>query len=74
MKGPLAIMLGLAFMPFMLSVEQGAATSCYVVANPAAENVTGKYFANCAETRTSARGQDAELAARLWEVSEKLVA
>jgi len=65
-------MMGLVMWPFMSTIEQGAATSCYVVANPEAANVTRKYFADCAETRSSARSRDRDLAERLWEVSEEL--
>ncbi|MDP6472112.1 MAG: SDR family oxidoreductase [Pseudomonadales bacterium] len=72
MQGPLTWMMGLVMWPFMSSIEQGAATSCYVVANPATEGVTAKYFADCAQTRVSSKARDHELGQRLWEVSEQL--
>ena len=73
MKGPFALAIGLFALPFMLSVEQGAATSCYVVAHPDAATVSGRYFANCAEAKANPLAADETLAAKLWEVSESLV-
>ena len=74
MQGPLTWMMGLVMWPFMSSIEQGAATSCYVVANPAAEGKTATYWADCAEARCSSRARDRDLGERLWEVSEELIA
>jgi WW domain-containing oxidoreductase len=73
MKGPLALGLGLVMFPFMLTVAQGAATSCYVVANPESAELTGCYFADCAVTRANPKATDEALAAKLWEVSETLI-
>jgi NAD(P)-dependent dehydrogenase (short-subunit alcohol dehydrogenase family) len=52
--------------------REGAATSLFVATSPAIEGVTGKYFRESAESRPSPNAQDAAVAARLWEVSEKL--
>jgi NAD(P)-dependent dehydrogenase (short-subunit alcohol dehydrogenase family) len=60
--------------PFSRSVEQGAATQCYVATAPALEGVSGQYFADCNPARMSAHAQDQDLAARLWTVSEELAA
>ena len=60
--------------PVSRSVEQGAATQCYVATAPALEGVSGCYFADCNPARTSVQARDPELAARLWEVSETLAA
>jgi WW domain-containing oxidoreductase len=65
---------GLLSWPVSRSVEQGAATQCYVATSPALEKVSGYYFADCNPARMSAHAQDPEMAARLWEVSEKLAA
>jgi len=35
--------------------------------------VTGKYFHKLREARVSQRGRDEALAARLWQLSEKIV-
>ena len=58
--------------PFMISVEDGARTSVYLATSPEVEGVSGKYFTRCKPVSSSRKSQDAELARRLWEVSEKL--
>lgn len=57
---------------FMKSVEEGAATSCYVAASPQLAAVNGYYFADCNPVEPSAHMQDEAMAARLWQVSEEL--
>ena len=66
-------LLGLAMRLFSKSIEQGAATSCYVAAHPDLAGTTGQYFSDCAVTEPSRQARDAQLAERLWDVSEKLV-
>lgn len=56
------------------SVPEGAATSCYVAANPGAAAVTGEYWADCNVAVSRANGRDDALAAALWEKSEAIVA
>ncbi|NNE19543.1 MAG: SDR family oxidoreductase [Myxococcales bacterium] len=56
------------------SVGEGAATQCYLAVNPGVEGISGKYFADCNESRTSSHGRDEAMAAKLWEVSEQIVA
>ena len=56
------------------SVGEGAATQCYLAVHPDAANVTGKYFADCNESKSSRKGRDEALAAKLWDVSEQIVA
>lgn len=58
--------------PFMLSPEEGAATSVYLSADPAVEGVSGKYFAKCRPKTPARAARNAELARTLWEVSEEL--
>jgi len=65
---------GILSWPISRSVEQGAATQCYVAASPTLEGVSGHYFADCNPARMSAHGQNPELASRLWTVSEELAA
>ena len=57
---------------FMKSVPEGAATQCYVAANPLVEGMSGYYFADCNPVVPDQRMEDAALAARLWDVSEEL--
>ncbi|WP_049577991.1 SDR family NAD(P)-dependent oxidoreductase [Streptomyces sp. SBT349] len=63
--------------------EQGAATSVLLAASPLVEGVTGRYFEDCDEAEPSAPGVprgvapyalDPGAAARLWELSERLLA
>lgn len=59
--------------PFMKTPAQGAATSIHLASAPEVEGVTGQYFANSRPKRSSAASYDVATAARLWEVSERLV-
>lgn len=59
--------------PFMISIEQGAATSCYVAVHDDVRDVAGAYFANCRRAKSSAAGRDTALAEALWSVSADLV-
>ncbi len=59
---------------FLKTTAQGAATQCYVAANPQAVRFNGLYFADCNPARPSRKAQDDELAARLWKVTEDIVA
>ena len=60
--------------PVARSVEQGAATQCYLATAPELEGVNGAYFADCNPARTSIHARNTELARRLWSVSEELAA
>jgi len=55
------------------TVEQGAATSCYVATAPALAGVSGHFFAACNPEVPDPRALDREAAARLWAVSEQLL-
>lgn len=55
------------------SVPQAAATTCYVATTPRLRNVSGKYFSDCNETRTSKLGSCNLKAQRLWTASELMV-
>jgi len=55
-----------------MSPEKGAQTSIYLASSPAVEQVTGKYFAKCAEARPSPEAQNDEIAHRLWAESARL--
>jgi WW domain-containing oxidoreductase len=56
------------------SVPQGAATQTYVATHPSLAGVTGQYFADCNVARPRRDAEDPALAARLWEVTEGVVA
>jgi NAD(P)-dependent dehydrogenase (short-subunit alcohol dehydrogenase family) len=58
--------------PFVLSAEQGAATSVYLASSPEVEGVTGKYFVKSKPRSPSKAASDPVAAKRLWEISEEL--
>lgn len=58
----------------MRSPEEGAATAIYLATSAEVGSVSGKYFVDCEPARSSKASQDEEVAQRLWEVSEGLVA
>jgi NAD(P)-dependent dehydrogenase (short-subunit alcohol dehydrogenase family) len=61
--------------PLLLkSSAQGAATQCYVAVNPGAVGISGEYFADCNTAKCSADASDPELARKLWERTEEIVA
>ncbi len=55
------------------TVEQGAATTCYVASHPSLAQVSGYYFSDCNPEEPSADMRDAAMARRLWDVSEALL-
>ena len=59
---------------FLKSIPQGAATQVYVATHPAAASITGEYFADCNVAKARRDADDADLARRLWDVSEKIAA
>ena len=71
-------LIGLAFGLFgfwaMKTVPQGAATSCYLAANPDVEGVSGKYFSDSQLAKALPISNDESLAIRLWDESEKIIA
>jgi NAD(P)-dependent dehydrogenase (short-subunit alcohol dehydrogenase family) len=65
---------GVASVVMCKSVEEGAATECYLAAHPGAAGISGEYFDDCNVARPRADGTDAETARRLWDVSEAIAA
>ena len=60
--------------PFFKSPEQGAATSLYLATSKEVEGESGGYYANCKTKKPRKWATDDAAAARLWQVSEALVA
>ena len=58
------------------TVEQGAATSCYVATSPLLGSTSGKYFEDCNAVTVVGQGHihDEAMAERLWRVSQDLTA
>lgn len=69
-----AVVFAMAGPLVLKDVHEGAATQTYVAVHPAAANSTGQYFADCNVAKGSRVSTDDAMAARLWEVSEKIVA
>ncbi len=59
--------------PMTDSVEDGAATICYLAASDEVEGVTGKYFARCRERRPAPDATDAAAQRKLWRRSAELL-
>jgi NAD(P)-dependent dehydrogenase (short-subunit alcohol dehydrogenase family) len=59
---------------FLKTVEQGAATSCYVAVHPDAGRFNGRYFQDCNLSRPRKDANDPELAAKLWTKTESILA
>jgi NAD(P)-dependent dehydrogenase (short-subunit alcohol dehydrogenase family) len=55
--------------PFLITAEQGAATSIYLASSPDVEGVSGRYFAKCKPVRSSAASHDEALQERVWALS-----
>ncbi len=60
--------------PFLLTAEQGAATSLHVATAPDLAGVSGQYFARSRVVTPAPAARDLQAAARLWRESETLVA
>ncbi|MBN1698579.1 MAG: SDR family oxidoreductase [Spirochaetales bacterium] len=57
---------------FAKTPEEGAATSVFLASSPEIEGVTGGYFSNCRQTKSSRISYDRENARLLWEESRKM--
>lgn len=55
------------------SPAQGAATSIYLATEPTLATVSGQYFVNRRLGKSTAASHDAQVAQRLWTVSEQMV-
>ncbi len=57
------------------TIEEGAATTCFVATHPSLGNVSGEFFVDCNAVRIDGEHHltDREQASRLWVMSESLV-
>lgn len=60
------------FTPFMRTPEKGADTIIWLASSPEVEGCAGKYFSDRKEQATNPESYDTSVAARLWEVSERM--
>jgi retinol dehydrogenase-12 len=70
--GPLGRLGRRVFNLFSITPEAGARTIVYLATSPEVEGVTGRYFQDEKAIAPSRAAQDAQAAARLWQISEKL--
>jgi WW domain-containing oxidoreductase len=59
---------------FMKSAPRGAATQALLAANPSVSGITGEFWSDCQIAQGNPLLEDADLARRLWEVSDDIVA
>jgi NAD(P)-dependent dehydrogenase (short-subunit alcohol dehydrogenase family) len=71
-NGRIAAAVTRVLAPFFRTPERGAATSLHLATSPALEGVSGRYFVDLRERRSSPASYDAAVARRLWEVSCRL--
>lgn len=58
---------------FLPKAEKGARTSLYLATSADVAGVTGKYFKNCKEAKSSAESHDRGIRQRLWKITTELV-
>ena len=73
LQKPLSWLHGIAKL-FMRSARRGAATQALLAASPRVTGVTGQYWVDCGTAPGNPLLDDLDLARKLWEVSEQLVA
>ncbi|KAL6174716.1 hypothetical protein ACLB2K_051362 [Fragaria x ananassa] len=57
---------------FIKSIQQGAATTCFVALHPQVNGVSGEYFVDCNVAEASSLAKDEDLATKLWDLSLSL--
>ncbi len=60
--------------PFFLTPAEGAKTAIFLATDESVKDVTGEYFYKCKIAASSQRSKDMELARKLFDLSERLVA
>jgi WW domain-containing oxidoreductase len=73
LRRPLALILSVARL-FMRNAQRGAATQALLAASPQVAGISGEYWTDCRIAAGHPLLNDADLAKRLWEVSEGIVA
>lgn len=59
--------------PLLRTPESGADTSVHLCLAPELDGVSGRYFADCAESRPRATAENDAVAERLWDISAELL-
>ncbi len=58
---------------FAITPEEGAQTSIYLATASEVATISGRYFVKSRETSPAPQAQDMAAAARLWEISERMI-
>ncbi|KAM9309158.1 retinol dehydrogenase 12 [Pholidichthys leucotaenia] len=69
----LGALLKLPSLLLMKTPKEGCQTTVYCAVTPGLEELSGRYFSDCAVKETSPEGRDDEVARKLWEESARLV-
>ena len=59
---------------FMKSAQRGAATQALLAANPGVTGITGEFWSDCQIAKGSPLVEDSDLAKRLWDASNDIIA
>ena len=54
-------------------IQEGSITSVYLATSPEVESVSGKYFSNSRQAKSSAISYDRDIQKQLWELSEEMI-
>ena len=73
LRGSLAFVLSIAKL-FMRNPQRGAATQALLAASPRVAGISGEYWTDCQIAEGNPLLADGDLARRLWEVSERIIA
>jgi retinol dehydrogenase 12 len=71
-NGALAQFIMKAAKPFLKTAEQGAQTMIYLACSSEVDGITGKYYVDCAEKKSSQESCNADVARRLWDISARM--
>jgi retinol dehydrogenase-12 len=71
--GPLKHILWGLLWPFTKNPVQGAQTSIHCAVDDEVGGHSGRYYSDCTEREVAPQAQDDEVAAKLWQLSAKLV-
>lgn len=71
-NGLVARAVMLAASPFAISPARGARTSIHLASSPEVESANGGYFVGARAAQSNLESYDADVAARLWAVSEEM--
>ena len=74
MNPVLQVIFGLGEHLFLKNIQQGAATECYLASNYSVTSQSGNYFADCNIKQPRRDCENLELAKKLWDSSESIVA